>query len=73
MSMRGEMPAWCTTMAFTDDDAMESRLREFLDGRIGRHLARREQRESFAMYADGILADGERTSVEPIAARAAGR
>ena len=59
-------------MAFSDDDAMESRLGNFLNGRIGRHLARREQRESFALYAHGILADGERKSVEPIAARATG-
>ena len=60
------------SMAFLDDDAMESRLSEFLSGRIGRHLARREQKESFALYAHGILADGERKSVEPIAARATG-
>jgi SRSO17 transposase len=59
-------------MAYADDGAMESRLGEFLNGRIGRHLARREQRESFALYAHGILADGERKSVEPIAARATG-
>ena len=59
-------------MAFSDDDAMECRLGEFLNGRIGRHLARREQKESFALYAYGILADGERKSVEPIAARATG-
>ena len=59
-------------MAFADDSAMESRLGEFLNGRIGRHLARREQKESFAIYAHGILADGERKSVEPIAARATG-
>ena len=59
-------------MAFSDDDAMERRLGNFLNGRIGRHLARREQRESFALYAHGILADGERKSVEPIAARATG-
>jgi SRSO17 transposase len=60
-------------MAFSDDGAMEGRLGEFLSGRIGRHLARREQKESFALYAHGILADGERKSVEPIAARATGR
>ena len=59
-------------MAFTDDDAMERRLGEFLNGRIGQHLARREQKESFALYAHGILGDGERKSVEPIAARATG-
>jgi SRSO17 transposase len=59
-------------MAATDDGAMERRLGEFLEERIGRHLRRREQRESFALYAHGILADGERKSVEPIAARATG-
>jgi SRSO17 transposase len=59
-------------MAFANDDAMERRLGEFLNVRIGRHLARREQKESFALYAHGILADGERKSVEPIAARATG-
>jgi SRSO17 transposase len=59
-------------MTFSDDDVMECRLGEFLNVRIGRHLARREQKESFALYAHGILADGERKSVEPIAARATG-
>jgi len=58
-------------MAFADD-GLECRLGEFLNGRMGRHLARREQKESFALYAHGILADGERKSVEPIAARATG-
>jgi SRSO17 transposase len=59
-------------MAFSDDGAMEGRLAEYLNGRIGQHLGRREQKESFALYAHGILADGERKSVEPIAARATG-
>jgi SRSO17 transposase len=59
-------------MAFADDGTMEGRLGEFLNGRIGQHLARREQKKSFALYAHGILADGERKSVEPIAARATG-
>jgi SRSO17 transposase len=59
-------------MAFADEDAMGRRLGEFLGGRIGQHLARREQKESFALYAHGILGDGERKSVEPIAARATG-
>jgi SRSO17 transposase len=57
-------------MAFTNDGAMGRRLGEFLNDRIGPHLARREQKESFALYAQGILGDGERKSVEPIAARA---
>ncbi|HMI57102.1 MAG TPA: IS701 family transposase [Gemmatimonadaceae bacterium] len=59
-------------MAFADNDAVEGRLAEFLNIRLGRHLGRREQKESFALYAHGILADGERKSVEPIAARATG-
>jgi SRSO17 transposase len=59
-------------MAFADDDAMERRLGEYLNGRIGQHLSRREQKESFALYALGILGEGERKSVEPIAARAIG-
>lgn len=57
-------------MAFTSDESVSRRLREFLYEKIGRHLGRREQRESFALYAYGIVADGERKSVEPIAARA---
>ena len=48
------------------------RLDEFLYAKIGSHLARREQKESFALYAYGIVGDGERKSVEPIAARATG-
>ena len=57
-------------MALKIDDAVAGRLREFLDERIGQHLGRREQKESFAIYAQGIVGDGERKSVEPIAARA---
>jgi SRSO17 transposase len=37
--------------------------------RIGEHLPHKAQRASFATYAFGILGDGERKSVEPIAAR----
>jgi hypothetical protein len=59
-------------MAFPSDGTIARRLDEFLNSRIGRHLRRREQKESFAIYAHGILADGERKSVEPIAARAMG-
>ncbi len=47
----------------------EGRMHEFFDKRIGKHLRRPEARASFAAYAFGILADGERKSVEPIAAR----
>jgi SRSO17 transposase len=59
-------------MTYTFDAAAEGRLREYLMGKIGRHLSRREQKESFAIYAHGIVGDGERKSVEPIAARATG-
>jgi SRSO17 transposase len=59
-------------MTDATDRATERRLEDFLEARIGRHLRRREQKESFALYAHGILADGERKSVEPIAARATG-
>ena len=51
--------------------AAVSRLTAYFE-RIGSHLPRREQRESFATYFFGILSDGERKSVEPIAARACG-
>jgi SRSO17 transposase len=49
--------------------AAAARLEQFF-GRIGTHLKDRRKRESFAMYAFGILGDGERKSAEPIAARA---
>ena len=49
--------------------AVAARLEEFFGG-VGSLLKDRRKRESFAMYALGILGDGERKSVEPIAARA---
>ena len=48
---------------------MDARIHEFFETRIGQHLRRPEQRASFAIYARGIVGDGERKSVEPIAAR----
>jgi SRSO17 transposase len=51
--------------------AAAARLEEFFSG-IGVHLKDRRKRESFAMYAFGILGDGERKSAEPIAARGCG-
>jgi SRSO17 transposase len=53
----------------TSEIATASRLEEFF-GRIENHLKDTRKRESFAMYACGILGDGERKSAEPIAARA---
>lgn len=60
--------AW---VEFTMDGAAVARLTAYFEA-IGSHLPRREQRESFATYFFGLLSDGERKSVEPIAARACG-
>jgi SRSO17 transposase len=49
--------------------AATQRLSAYVD-RIGAVLGRKGQRESFALYAAGVLGDGERKSIEPIAARA---
>ena len=53
----------------TSEIATAARLEDFF-GRVDTHLKDTRKRESFAMYACGILGDGERKSVEPIAARA---
>lgn len=53
------------------DAAAVGRLTAYFED-IGAHLPRREQRESFATYFYGLLSDGERKSVEPIASRACG-
>lgn len=47
------------------------RLNFYLDG-LGKQLRDKRQRASFALYALGLLSDGERKSMEPIAARACG-
>jgi SRSO17 transposase len=39
---------------------------------VGNILRNKRRRESFAMYAMGLMGDGERKSCEPIAARACG-
>ena len=49
--------------------AAEQRLAVYFD-RIGEVLERPERRASFAVYALGVLGEGERKSLEPIAARA---
>jgi SRSO17 transposase len=51
------------------DKAAEARLESYVQG-IGRLLDNKHQRASFATYALGLLGDGERKSIEPIAARA---
>lgn len=47
----------------------EQRLRDYFD-EVGGVLGRKDRRESFAVYAMGVLGDGERKSIEPIACRA---
>ena len=56
-------------MAYQMDEAAERRLQTYL-GTIGTCLRDKRQRASFALYALGILGEGERKSCEPIAARA---
>lgn len=58
-------------MSYEMGAAATARVGEYFE-RIGAHLRHRGQRESFATYAFGILADGDRKSIEPIAARAVG-
>ncbi len=52
-------------------DAGEARLETFLED-LGDLLGDKRRRASFATYALGLLGEGERKSVEPIAARAVG-
>lgn len=53
-------------------DAGEARLESFLDD-LGAVLGDKRRKASFATYALGLLSESERKSVEPIAARAAGK
>lgn len=56
-------------MQYRLDADGEKRLAEFVD-RIGAVLGNEKRRASFATYAIGLLGDGDRKSMEPIAARA---
>ena len=58
-------------MAYHLDAAGQSRLDRYLDG-IGLILRPQDRRESFALYAMGLFGEGERKSVEPMAARLCG-
>ena len=51
------------------DDGVQQRLGEYFE-RLGAVLGNKQRRASFATYAIGLLGDGERKSMEPIAARA---
>ena len=53
---------------FVWDAEAQSRLQEFIDG-IGGLLGSDSRRASFGLYALGLLGEGERKSMEPIAAR----
>src|SRR6266702_6062492 len=53
-----------------DGDGIE-RLEEYF-GEVGQVLGDDRRRASFAMYAMGLFGEGDRKSVEPIAARACG-
>ena len=54
---------------FDKDAALAMRLKRFIDG-VGEVLGNDARRASFATYVHGLLSDGERKSVEPMAVRA---
>jgi SRSO17 transposase len=56
-------------MEYTLESDGQQRLEQYLE-RIGMVLGDEKRRASFATYAIGLLGDGERKSMEPIAARA---
>jgi SRSO17 transposase len=58
-------------MDYEMDAAAVARLEAYF-AQIGTCLRDRRKRESFALYAAGLLGEGERKSAEPIAARACG-
>jgi SRSO17 transposase len=58
-------------MALDLDSGATQRLGRYIE-RLGGQLKDRRKRESFAIYAAGRLGEGERKSVEPMAARACG-
>ena len=60
-----------TGMAYEMDAAAVARLDAYF-AQIGANLRDKRKRESFAMYALGLLGSSERKSVEPMAALACG-
>ena len=56
-------------MSYELDKGATRRLQDYFE-QIGEILGDRRRRASFAIYAFGILGEGERKSAEPIAARA---
>src|SRR5579872_5832825 len=59
-------------MIYEMDAAAAARATDYFTVRLGEHLVRKSQKASFATYAFGLMGDGERKSVEPIASRASG-
>ena len=49
-------------------DACADRLEEFLS-KLLQHVGRSERRHHGALYVQGLLLDGERKSIEPLAQR----
>jgi SRSO17 transposase len=66
-------PCACSIVVMVDDEDEEAgrRLDAFMDG-IGDCLENPRRRASFAVYFLGLMGDGARKSMEPIAARACG-
>ena len=56
-------------MTFDVNSGAEYRMAEYLS-KVGDVLGNKRRRTSFAIYAKGLMGDGERKSAEPIAARA---
>jgi SRSO17 transposase len=56
-------------MGYDLDAEARERLQQYTDA-LGTHLKDRRKRESFAIYAAGVLGSAERKSVEPMAALA---
>jgi len=65
---RGHCPAYRARMDTRALDAAEGRLRRFLQELVVR-MGRCERQRWAAMYVRGLLLDGERKSIEPMAAR----
>lgn len=59
------------TSGSTLDPDAEARLEQYVAG-VGTLIGDKRRREGFAIYAAGLLGDGDRKSVEPLAARACG-
>lgn len=58
-------------MSYQMDGAAQERLQQYFE-LIGDALVEPRRRASYAMYAMGLFGDGERKSMEPIAAKACG-